>query len=393
MSFIPTIILFYIVSFTKIKCPKPISFTIKIKHINNILIPLFQSKIGNTTIDTVYSGLHSNSELFYAFTPKENCITLNNTMNGQCYYGDEKKKLNQSQTISFFGVKKNGPLYKENITIGDTNFELEFVYVEILGIYNGYINFGSKSLQYLKKKGIIKSSNIHYGPYNENKGSINVTVGGDYSLNNKKYFDECDIVENISGCSLKKIGIFYNNTKDNNTKTFDINEKAEFFSSDLFQNNETVVTGKNEAINKIITKLKENNFNCTTNEGIIQCHTPNKTLFLYFGGKGIKVNKIRFYEKNHSHLVFGFNTFKNMNIVIDYDKNKVFFYSGDNENPSNTNKKSQPSKQPFYKNKIFIIIAIFVVALIIAIILFYFLFHKKEQGNFGVSGAETLLEN
>ena len=78
-----------------------------------------------------------------------------------------------------------------------------------------------------------------------------------------------------------------------------------------------------------------------------------------------------------------------MNIVIDYDKNKVFFYSGDNENPSNTNKNSQP----FYKNKIFIIIAIFVVALIIAIILFYFLFHKKEQGNFGISGAETLLEN
>ena len=96
MSFIPTIILFYIVSFTKIKCPKPISFTIKIKHINNILIPLFQSKIGNTTIDTVYSGLHSNSEIFYAFTPKENCFKLNNTINGQCYYGDEKKKLNQN---------------------------------------------------------------------------------------------------------------------------------------------------------------------------------------------------------------------------------------------------------------------------------------------------------
>ena len=56
MSFIPTIILFYIVSFTKIKCPKPISFTIKIKHINNILIPLFQSKIGNTTIATAGGG-------------------------------------------------------------------------------------------------------------------------------------------------------------------------------------------------------------------------------------------------------------------------------------------------------------------------------------------------
>ena len=152
MSFIPTIILFYIVSFTKIKCPKPISFTIQIKRGNNFTIPLFKSKIVNTSIDTVYSGLNSTSEIFYAFTPKENCFKLNNTINGQCYYGDEKKKLNQSQTISFFGQKENGPLYKENITIGETNFELEFVYVNILYMYNGYINFGSKSLQLLKDR-------------------------------------------------------------------------------------------------------------------------------------------------------------------------------------------------------------------------------------------------
>ena len=392
MSFIPTIILFYIVSFTKIKCSKPISFTIQIKRGKNFTIPLFKSKIGNTSIDTVYSGLNSTSEIFYAFTPKKNCIKLNDIMNGQCYYGDEKKKLTQNKTISFFGQKENGPLYKENITIGETNFELEFVYVNILYMYNGYINFGSKSLQLLKDKSIIPSINIHYGPYNESEGSMKVIVGGNYSTNNKKHFDECDIVEKISGCILKKIVIFDNNTKDNN-KTFDINVKAEFFNSELYQTNETVVTGNINTINDITTKLKKNNFTCV-DKGIIHCQSPNKTLFLYFGKIGMKLNKIHFYQKAHPHLVFGFNTFKNMDIVIDYEKNKVFFYSGDNENPSNpnTNQKKTP-KEPFYKNKYFIIIAIIVVVLIIAIIIFYFLFHKKEQANFGISGAETLLEN
>ena len=391
MSFIPTIILFYIVSFTIIKCSKPISFTIQIKSGEGFTIPLFKSKIGNTSIDTVYSGLYSNSDIFYAFTPKENCITLGKIMNGQCYSGDEKKKSNQSKTISFFGKKENGPLYKENITIGETNFELEFVYVNILYMYNGYINFGSKSLQLLKDKSIIPSINIHYGPYNESEHSMKVIVGGNYSTNNKKHFDECDIVEKISGCILKKIVIFDNNTKDNN-KTFDINVKAEFFNSELYQTNETVVTGNINAINDITTKLKKNNFTCV-DKGIIHCQSPNKTLFLYFGKIGMKLNKIHFYQKDHPHLVFGFNTFKNMDIVIDYEKNKVFFYSGDNENPSNPNTNKKTTSEPFYKKKIFIIIAIIVAVLIIAIILFYFLFHKKEQGNFGVSGAETLLEN
>ena len=382
MLFISSIILFFILSITKIKSNNPISFKIQIKHGNDFTIPLFTTKIGNSNIDTVYSGLNTeNSKIFYAFTPNANCV--NKTMNGQCYKGEEKKKLNKTEKISLFGFTKEGPLYKENIIIGESKFELEFVYVEVLKIYNGYINFGSKSLNYLKNKKIIPLANIHYSPYDEKTGSMNVTIGSNYSINNAKYYDTCDIIGNLSGCMLKKINIVNNVKKDDN-KTIEINASAEFFNSELFQNNETVVVGNSEKLNQIINELVKYDYTCDKS-GIVNCRAPNKTLYLIFGEKGIKLSKISFHPTAHHSVVFGFNTFKDIDIVIDYDKKKVFFYSGTfNTTSTTSNTKSGTTK-------LIIIISIIVGVLILGAILFYFLFHKKEKVDIEASGAETLL--
>ena len=375
MSFIPSIILFFIISITKIKCNKPISFTIQIKQKNSLSIPLFTTKIGNSTIYTVYSGLNTSSTLFYAFPKK--CET--SFMNGQCYKEDEKKKTNQTKEISIFGGHKEGPVYKETVEIGDSKFDLEFIYIDELG-YNGYMNFGPQSLDYLKKNKIIPASNIHFYPYNN--GSINVTLGGNYNTSNKKYIDTCDIISGISGCMLKKINIVNEKKKEN--KSFELNIPAVFFNSELFLANESVVVGNEEYIKKIREGLINNSYTCDNNS-IFNCQAPNKTLYLIFGKEGIKLSKISFFPNKHPNLIFGFNTFKDIDIVIDYDKKKVFFYSGTfNTTSTTSNTKSGTTK-------LIIIISIIVGVLILGAILFYFLFHKKEKVNIETSGAETLL--
>ena len=374
MLFISSIILFFILSITKIKSNnKPISFTIQIKQDNQLSIPLFTTKIGNSTIYTVYSGLNTSSTLFYAFPEK----CQDSFMNGQCYKANEKKKTNQTKEISIFTEHKKGPVYKETVVIGNSTFDLEFIYIDTLVYYNGYINFGPQSLDYLKKNKIIPSSNIHFYPYNN--GSINVTIGGNYNTSNKKYIDTCDIISNLSGCMLKKINIV-NNEKKNDIKSFDLNIPAVFFNSELFTANESVVVGNEDYIALIKKGLINNNYSCDNNS-IFNCQAPNKTLYLIFGKEGIKLSKISFYPKKQKDLVFGFNTFKDIDIVIDYDKKKVFFYSGTSNTPTKNSGIS----------KIIIIISIIVGVLILGAILFYFLFHKKEKVNIETSGAETLL--
>ena len=89
MSFITTILLFHIISFIKIKCQN-LSFKIQIKQgtgNKTYSIPLFPLKVGDTEVDTVYSGLKSNSEVLYAFSSKQNEAKIN----GKYYKADDKK--------------------------------------------------------------------------------------------------------------------------------------------------------------------------------------------------------------------------------------------------------------------------------------------------------------
>jgi len=387
MSFITTILLFHIISFIKIKCQN-LSFKIQIKQgtgNKTYSIPLFPLKVGDTEVDTVYSGLKSNSEVLYAFSSKQNEAKIN----GKYYKADDKKKLNKSKSIKFFGEERNGNMYKDKITIGNKSFELEFVYVDILGIYNGYINFGSKSLEYLKNNKIISKATIHYSPYNDKNGSMEVEIGGSYNFKNPKFTDTCKIENEYSGCILKKMYISSNGTETNNkNESFEVNAQVEFFNSELFLNKENIIVGNPKIVNDIQEKLNKIGFNCTN--GICEPKSTNKSLYLVFGEKGIKLSKIYFAENQHPNLIFGFNTLKDVDIVLDYDEKKVSFYSGYEKNSTkDTNVPSDKDKSKM--NKIIIICAIVVGILIVAVVLYYCLFHKKEKGDFAASGAENLL--
>ena len=149
------------------------------------------------------------------------------------------------------------------------------------------------------------------------------------NIKKKKFYDSCKINDKNSGCVLKEIILSENNINDENKISIDLNTNVEFFNSDLFLVDEKVITGNKTAIEKIKKTLINNGFIC--DDGKMECQSTKKIMYFVFGEKGIKISKIYLYETPHPNLIFGFNTLKDVDVVIDYEDDKVLFMTDEKD--------------------------------------------------------------
>ena len=76
--------------------------------------------------------------------------------------------------MKFFGQESEGYVYKDTIEIGGTKLgTIEFLYVDVLRMYNGYINFGYRSIDLLEEEDVISEKIIYYNAFNEISKSMN----------------------------------------------------------------------------------------------------------------------------------------------------------------------------------------------------------------------------
>ena len=321
MSLLLNILLFIQISFSTSK-DKSFTLTITITDIpRKVLFPL---KIGNYEVESIYSGLKTtSSEIFFAFTPKSDCI---NRGMDKCYNGGNEKNTQKVKKIRLFEDLKEGYVYKDVIQIGEDNLgEIEFLYVDVL--YSGYMNFCYRSIDILEDRDVISEKIIYYNSFDEINKSMKVIIGKEYKK--KKYYDSCKINDKNSGCVLKEIILSENNINDENKISIDLNTNVEFFNSDLFLVDEKVITGNKTAIEKIKKTLINNGFIC--DDGKTECQSTKKIMYFVFGEKGIKISKIYLYDTPHPNLIFGFNTLKDVDIVIDYEDDKVLFMTDEKD--------------------------------------------------------------
>ena len=359
MSLILNLIFLILLSLSQSK-DKSFNFTITLS--SPLRSPLFPLKVGNYEVESVYSGLKTTtSQIFFAFTPKSECDSLRID---KCYNGDSDKNTKKKKKMKFFGQESEGYVYKDTIEIGGTKLgTIEFLYVDVLRMYNGYINFGYRSIDLLEEEDVISEKIIYYNAFNEISKSMNVIVGDEYEK--KKYYDSCKIIDKNSGCILKEIILSDSNVNDNKKTSIELNTIVEFFNSDLFIVDEKVITGNKTAIDIIKKSLIQNGFNC----GNMECNSTNKSLYFKFGDKGIKISKIYLYPTAHPHLVFGFNTLSNVDIVLDYEDDKVFFM---------TNEKDIIFEINNTEKSIFLILLI-VLLVLVALLAFLYFYSKMRR--------------
>ena len=122
---------------------------------------------------------------------------------------------------------------------------------------------------------------------------------------------------------------------------------------------ENTLTGNQTAIEKIKTSLINNGFNCEN----MECKSSNKSIYFVFGDKGIKIREIYLYPTSHPNLVFGFNTLSDVDVVLDYEDNKVFFMTDEKDIIFEMKKKEK---------SVFLILLIVLIVLVCALAIFYF---------------------
>ena len=347
------IILFILFSFSQSK-DKSFEFTIRIK--DGPKSAIFPLKVGNYEVESIYSGLKTKtSEIFFAFTPKSVCDTK---IMDKCYNGDSDKNTQKIKKMKFFGEEKEGYVYKDTIEIGGTKLgEIEFLYVEVSTMYPGYINFGYRSIDLLEDNDVISEKIVYYKSFNEINKTMDVIIGKEYKK--KTFYDSCKIYDKNSGCILKEIILSDGNLIDKNYFSIELNTIVEFFNSNLFMVEENTLTGNQTAIEKIKTSLIDNGFNCEN----MECKSSNKSIYFVFGDKGIKIREIYLYPTSHPNLVFGFNTLSDVDVVLDYEDNKVFFMTDEKDIIFEMKKKEK---------SVFLILLIVLIVLVCALAIFYF---------------------
>ena len=127
--------------------------------------------------------------------------------------------------------------------------------------------------------------------------------------------------------------------------------------------------------------LKNNSF---TSEGE-HYYCQNKFAFFIFGDKGIKFSDIYIHtDDSYDNLYFGYTSIENLEIIIDYEKNKIVFHSDSNSLIFNTTKNRTDDDTPITPShsKIWVFLVILFIIILIVVIAYFLIKWKFKDIKF-----------
>lgn len=335
--------------------------------------------IKGVNISLIYSSINSKSDIFIGLTPYNDCNWL---VSHNCHLNDNSKDKQVTKNIFFNGSNIQGKVYEENFSIKDYDIgNLDYI-IGNFNQYPGLIHVGAEFLKKLKEKNII-SNKIIFHDKNIGKIDTDLIIGKNYDVLKFQTYDICDLLEN-SGCKIKNIAIsktienFQNNT---NVTYLNFTNKTivQFYHHDVNRYNSII--GPKRITSMIEQYLKNNSF---TSEGE-HYYCKNKFAFFIFGDKGIKFSDIYIHtDDSYDNLYFGYTSIENLEIIIDYEKNKIVFHSDSNSLIFNTTKNRTDDDTPVTPShsKIWVFLVILFIIILIVIIAYFLIKWKFKDIKF-----------